>query len=853
MTETPRLKHVGGWRRKDRQQLAALYESVARGSGGQTVFLADDPGAGTHELLRALAQELLNAEPTPVVMAGGFEGGKYTAWDNAVGAETGAIPLLDGILTLATPLHPVIGFVSQILSTSRAARKLAKTIEAQGTRHDPMSLAPRLLRAAAEEQPVVCLVADADQASEGWWGDLVMTFAQEVAMELPLLLMVAVDGPSVLGGHHADEQDSLFAARRLVERGLAQWWPLESLTTEDLAEAIGPASSEVYNALLQVTGGRAEWASELWSDWLRRGVVERHEADDVWRFAPNRRERALAPVDDVLVARLRYLVGDTDLKVLDRVRKLLSWAALEGSRFTADAIALALGYERDEVIDMLDDVLARNEARPEGLVDELQSIEIRDEDGSRHLWLYRFSTTLDWLTLRHYGFTKTERRANSLALAEAIERLYGTDSSRMAHTLARLFEAGSDLNRALHHRRIGNVGVNRDVILWRARRYVDLPDDAPFDERRRATWLLVAAAEQLFHSGPFEEALTFAQSGLRLSTDAADSAHLRHFSGVFLTHLGDYAGARTNLVTAISALEAINYGVEAAFARIALATIALEQSDLDAAHAELTAVVEVNETLRDLTIEGNARYRLAIIERNWGSQDHAQFHAALDAFQRLGDRAGEAMVRHHLAQIEAEQGNYDTARAEFEAILDVRLEIGNRDGAAHTRSELARIDLAEGRRDKAVRGFTLASETFRELGDLKGEEAARSMLGTMAFDDGNAEKARAELSAALELQRRLGKPLDEARTRRRLAFIEFEAGNYEKAREEATALLGVGVRSEEAPMRMMLSRIEFDEGHYPAAREHLTAALELQQEFDDHEGEASARRGLALVDEKLRE
>jgi hypothetical protein len=62
-----------------------------------------------------------------------------------------------------------------------------------------------------------------------------------------------------------------------------------------------------------------------------------------------------------LARSLRSVVGD-DLEQLAFARDVLACGALEGRLFTADAVAMALEHDRDELIDFLDDVLALNDS-----------------------------------------------------------------------------------------------------------------------------------------------------------------------------------------------------------------------------------------------------------------------------------------------------------------------------------------------------------------------------------------------------------------------------------------------------------------------------------------------------------
>jgi hypothetical protein len=99
-----------------------------------------------------------------------------------------------------------------------------------------------------------------------------------------------------------------------MSRGLAEWWPVDRVTADDVHLWIGTVSPRVVDALLSVTDGRARWIADLWADWRRREVVllpddVRPLAEPCWDFAPGQQELALAPAKDLLVTRLAECLG----------------------------------------------------------------------------------------------------------------------------------------------------------------------------------------------------------------------------------------------------------------------------------------------------------------------------------------------------------------------------------------------------------------------------------------------------------------------------------------------------------------------------------------------------------------
>jgi tetratricopeptide (TPR) repeat protein len=843
----------------DLARLVALYERMVVEDRGQVVFVAGDEGSGRSALLHWLTDELARVEPRATVLAGGFQDARYVAWDEQTLAPRVSalvdrtISIGEPAATLAGNFLPLAGLLGQALSASKAALDLAQTMVGDHETPDLSVLMPRVLRGLCEDGPVVCIADDADQAPGGWWADLVLLFARHIARDLPLLLILAVDGPPQLGVHDEDEPDALFVARALTREGLACWHPLTRVTAEELQRWTGPAMPEVVRELLEVTGGRADWTAQLWRDWQRRRVIDQTTDDLRWRFVAGR-ERAMDEVEDLLGARLKVLIGTDDLNALELARRLLCCAALEGSQFTADAIALALGRGRDEVIDNLDDTLVWDEERPVGLVIDAGSLAASDETGERCLWRYRFRAKLDWLTLRHHGLTDGERHYLSLALARAMQTLYGGEARRVAMTLARLYETAGHVDEARYYRHMGEIRVSREVALWRARNVLSSPDPEQRFERRRASRILLAAAHALFHSGPFDDGLDFASTAHRLADQQRDQALALYSSGAARIHLGDIPLARRDLDRARELYRELGKRRGEVHTRHELARIDSMQGDYEKARTEFLAVLEMCRELGDRPVEVHSRHELARIDSMQGEYEKArtEFLAVLGMWRELGDRHGEVHARRELACIDSKQGEYEKARTEFLAVLGMWRELGDRHGEAYSRRQLARIDSMQGEHEKARTEFLAVLEMCRELGDRHGEAHTRYELARIDSKQGEHEKARTEFLAVLNMCRELGDRPAEAHTRRQLARIDSMQGEHEKARTEFLAVLEMdrelGDRHGEAHTRYELARIDSMQGEHEKARTAFLAVLEMFRELGDRPAEAHTRHDLANID-----
>ena len=296
------------------------------------------------------------------------------------------------------------------------------------------------------------------------------------------------------------------------------------MTEQELERWTGRCAPGVLGSLIEITGGRGGYSVALWREWRERGTVE-DLTDGRWQFSGGR-ERLFDEVDDVLYERLERL--GLDLNTRDRPLRLLACAALEGRRFTAPAIAAARGWDVNETIDLLDDVLAYDDDGPEGFVVDTGFVTVSDEQGTRHLASYRFARELDWITVRHHGLSDAEQRHLAPRLAAALEAQYGGVAHRIAATLRRLFALAGNSKNAAYYRRMADTGLDRSVLLWRARSVLADGDPVGPAEHRRGALLMLTAAEVLANEGPFEMGPLSRQPPTGSRTAVALRAQARH-------------------------------------------------------------------------------------------------------------------------------------------------------------------------------------------------------------------------------------------------------------------------------------------------------------------------------------
>lgn len=747
-------------REDDLARLTAAYARMTRGgAAGQTLWVAGAPGSGRTALLQAFAAQLAGLDDPPTLLAGGFENGRFVSWDDSGPEPERVTAVVEKVVSVPEGLVPYAALVGLAMSRGDAALELVRTLFDRSDRLAPTELLPRLMRELSADGPVVLLVDDADRAPGGLWGDAVIDLAEHVARERPLLFVLAIERPAQLDQHEDDEPESLYLARRLRARARARWVALDLVTIEQLERWTGPAAPEVLEQLLDATGGRAAWAADLWRHWRASAVVLTEEGDEDparWTFAEGDRQRTLGGFDDVLGRRLERLVsGAGGAETLDAVRELLAHAALEGPVFTAEAVARVLRRDRDEIIDLLDDMLLHDDEHPDGVVHEAGSIGVEDQHGSRrHLWLYRFDAALDWLTLAYRGLGEPERRGAARALASALIDVYG-GPQYVAQTLARLYELAGDEGPARRYREMADAGANREVLLWRAQTLLAQPEPQERPDRRRASELLLAASRSLSAGGPYEDGLRFAETVYRLAPLREQRADALYLTGLHRFKLAHYDAARHALNLALALRRELGDERGQADVRSALALIDSRRGDHEAARNELAFVLDVYRAAGDRDAEAATRERLARIDVALGAHEQARANlvAVMDLEQADGDRRGEAGTRLRIARLDMEQGAFDEARSQLEAALTTYRDVGDRHGEADARHNLARLGIELGKLDEARREFMRILAVYRELDDLVGQAATHHSLASIAIEQRVFEKARRELKAVLELGR----------------------------------------------------------------------------------------------------
>ncbi len=617
--EVPYLHTLIG-REEEKQALLETYQRVVNTGKGCTFFLLGKTGSGRRALIQWLQEQVY------------AEGGAIAAtrfWDTRfLAAEKTAQLYWEAPVMKKYGQHLMEAFteINEGLPHKEAWLNLAAQLTHQAEPCDvtpldwpntPLTLS-RFVRRAARRRPLLLTVEYLDWA-DALWIDLLRRLADEIAQDLPVLLVITLDAPAPLEQlHDRQHTEPTRLAKTLVQADLAQSRYLGLVTPEEITAHLAPIDPDLAKRLHTLSGGDPLIVQMLWDEWCEQQAVSQRWGDtwqvnydtagEWWVFG-DVRDHAHALLSQCLKS------GPQDPPPLriDTVESILACAALEGEVFTAAAVAQALELELDKVIDFFDDYLCRPEAAdmedPTALRDYLLvDIGFIKLPNGTDLCRYRFARPYLWHVWSKYPHASEQRQQWSAALADALEILYVPDTYRIADTLYRLFENSGQYERAEAYRRQPLAHPKLDGLRYHVRLLQqNVTEDDRFSLYRlfdRGFALLkrlvieasdlweegLALAEDLAHwaaqigdrgqqadayyfqvwclyiAGRYAEALPPAQRCVRIYEERHDPnspnvAPGLNMLGLVLHALGDLAGARAAFERALHIDEAV-YGPE---------------------------------------------------------------------------------------------------------------------------------------------------------------------------------------------------------------------------------------------------------------------------------------------------
>lgn len=770
-----------------------LYETAVQQKRGRIVFITAEVGGGNTELLNAIIHALHRTKPDAKVVAGFFRGGEYYPqklnWDKricfenlmqAVGETAALIGLVPSIYAFAA------SFVGQLLQTIASALNLRNDLKGQVSQQTNNEAWLReMLRRTATTTPLICALNDWHEAKRFYWDNMLLSFSKEIP-DLPLLMFLTLKEPIDLDAPAEDESGLTLVIKTLTESGIADLWRIPKLSREEIANWIGPSIPTIPEVLHQVTDGNANSVQELWQEWRLNEIVVRDATDSwVWNRDP---EENLSLYNDIVRRHLIRLLNAETAMEIEEAREVLACGALEGRYFTADAVALALGWDRDELIDFLDEKLVRTDDNPNGILLEIDSLTIPKSDGSQNtLWRYWFVSELHWLALERYGFFNERRPGKedsqkgemTVALVTALDQTYAPGQRFVAASLARLMKSVGQPEVAQHYHRMATYLAARESTQENAFHLLTInKDDWERWRRGHAARFLIEAGKALFDTIPHHDTGKLFEEASKLANEAdykIDEAYARYWCGFVFSSEGDIDSAKKCAMESLRIFRLIGKKRGISTALSLLGELDLNAGRYESAHKRVKEAMRISRELGDH--RGKAVSLTLLAQISFAQSCHAEARReareALKIWQTIGEDHGAVVSMQLLARIDYLEQRYDEASVLAKQSFEILSELGNRSDAAVSLNLLAHIAFAEGRYDEARRLANQSLEIDQEIGHRDRIAMSLYLLSNINLSEGRIDEARRLAAQSFEIFQEIGNPDATVASMELLAKIHF--------------------------------------------------------------------------------
>jgi tetratricopeptide (TPR) repeat protein len=150
-------------------------------------------------------------------------------------------------------------------------------------------------------------------------------------------------------------------------------------------------------------------------------------------------------------------------------------------------------------------------------------------------------------------------------------------------------------------------------------------------------------------------------------------------------------------------------------------------------------------------------------------------------FREAGDKFGVAQCLDHLGSYALIRGDFVQSKQIWEEDLALRREIGDKDGIAWSLSLLGNLALWQGDFEEAMALYTGSQDAFREIGNKWAVSMALSGMGSVMLAQGKFEQAAKLYEEALAYGRDTGDQNTIAGRRYDMARVAWSRGDYEQA------------------------------------------------------------------------
>jgi predicted ATPase len=421
-------RHVVG-RQQERTELHAGFASAVSGRG-LLLCVSGEPGIGKTTLVEEFLRELSATNPACLIARG--------RCSERLAGTASYLPWLEALESLLHAGENVAQMMKRLAPAWYAQVATVGALEAEAERASPERMKRELgtlLQEVSRGQPLVVFFDDLH------WADAstidLLAFLAGRFQGMRLLIVVAYRPSDLSLARHPFLQ----LKPDLQARGVCHEIQLEFLNREEIEKYLALEFPEhrFPNELSHLIHAKTEGSPLFMVDLVRylrdRQVISREQ--DHWTLA-----ESLPEIERDLPESVRAMIERKIAQLSEEDRRLLVAASVQGYEFDSAIVTRVLELDAAEVEERLERL-----ERVHSFVKLVSEQELPDRTLTlRYRFIHVFYQSALYASLR-----PTRKASLSTAVAEALLRYYGKQTSAIASELAMLFEAARNFQRAAEY------------------------------------------------------------------------------------------------------------------------------------------------------------------------------------------------------------------------------------------------------------------------------------------------------------------------------------------------------------------------------------------------------------------
>jgi len=598
------------------------------------------------------------------------------------------------------------------------------------------------------------------------------------------ILIIGAYRPEDLVDNDTPDQthDLVKLLRKLSREKLYQLIKLKRLNkdqTDRMVNSIFPANTFTLDFTDRVFGeakGNPLFTEEILRELVESSVI--FEKDQGWANTQVEQIRMPNTIKDVVMRRLGRL-GDKKLE-------LLQYAAACGVEFSSEVLEKATGWEEDDIIEELDDLV---------------KLRVLKESVAEGRYTFDHEVIREVI---YENLSRLVRRRIHEKVAQALLDLHKDDEASVCFELAHHFANTRDRDQAIKFNLMAGEKAMKSGASAEAIRYLEvslanLEPDVGTNPEARNKQLKVFYDLGRCHGmmGDWELALSFYGKAI----DEAHESGEKKMEAWALNRVGDeyklqneFAKAMDNYGMALSLFKvtqdaegqgAANRGIGQIFWRQAEFEIAIE-------HFNQAVAIFSKEGMKKAL--GSTLVDLANVNKVRGDKDAAleKYTEGLKILEEVGDKFELARVHNNLGSFHLDiTFDYDKALEHFTECLDLAKQTDDARAQGYALAGISSIFIQKGDVDRAEEYARAALKIFLKLGEDYMVAACYNRFGIIASKRGNWQLAVEEMTRSVEMYKDRNLKYDYGNSLKDLGTIYRDMGLADQAEETLTQALNI--------------------------------------------------------------